>query len=69
MSGFTHSAWPSRKTRTVSAIFSTGCIWVNDSSPMPLRPTFPALRSLAAAIQHGGCGSWYGLGVTIRSGK
>ena len=41
----------------------------NDSSPRPRLPATAALPSLVAAIQAGGCGSWYGLGVTMRRGK
>ncbi len=30
---------------------------------------FSAESALLQAIQHGGCGSWNGLGVTMRDGK
>ena len=52
-----------------SAIFSTGCSSANDSRPSPSSPALTALFSVAAACQHGGCGSWNGLGVCIRSGN
>ena len=38
----------------------------NDSRPSPSPPATAALPSDVAAIQHGGCGSCTGLGVTMR---
>src|SRR6266545_4530985 len=41
----------------------------NDSSPRPYDPTSFAESGDVAAIHAGGCGSWYGFGVTMRRGK
>ena len=41
----------------------------NDSSPSPFSPATSAEPSDVAAIQHGGCGSCHGFGVTIRFGN
>src|SRR5579859_5611985 len=58
----------SRYWRIVSAICSTGRMIDNDSTPRPMLAATAAVLSLDAAIQHGGWGSWNGLGVTIRTG-
>ena len=52
-----------------SAIFSTGWSRAKDRRPRPSSPALTALVSEAAACQQGGCGSWNGLGVCIRSGN
>ncbi len=41
----------------------------NDNNPRPSCPATAALPSDVAAIQHGGCGSCTGFGVTMRRGK
>ena len=51
---------------TCAAIVSSGCMIENDSSPRPFLPATSAEPLDVAAIQHGGCGSCHGLGVTIR---
>ena len=53
-----------------SAIASTGCSSANDEQAEPVAsPALTALVSVAAASQHGGCGSWNGFGVCMRSGN
>ena len=52
----------------VSAICSTGRMIDRERTPSPRLPATAAVLSLDAAIQHGGWGSWKGLGVTIRYG-
>ena len=41
----------------------------NDSRPRPFLPATSAEPLEVAAIQHGGCGSCHGFGVTIRRGN
>jgi len=36
---------------------------------MPHCPALPMVAMLEQATQSGGCGFWYGLGMTLRAGK
>src|SRR3954447_1144130 len=52
-----------------AAILSSGCMIENDSRPSWFWPATALEPSDVAAIQHGGCGSWNGLGVMSRFGN
>jgi hypothetical protein len=58
-----------RYWRICSAIACRGWRMLKLSRPSPAPPATAALPAVVAAIQHGGCGSWTGFGVTIRRGK
>src|SRR5215471_7184809 len=59
----------SRYALICAAIRSSGCMIENDSRPSWFSPATADEPSDVAAIQHGGCGSWYGFGVMRRRGN
>ena len=61
--------WAARYISIALAIISMGCMIVKERRPRPFSPAVVAEDWDVAAIQAGGCGSWYGLGVTIRRGN
>src|SRR6266540_3739232 len=65
-SGLYHA---SRYALICAAILSRGCMIENDSKPSWFKPATADDPSEVAAIQHAGCGLWYGFGVIIRRGN